>query len=147
MDNPAPIADTIRQIRRAIDDPYESIRMTLDQNPIDTLGDPRAEGTAAWHLVHASEVFRTHARHLTQGHTDAWQEMPGDVPGSIRSLQDDADRLAAWASDHLDPGSTIDYGHPRSASEMLGVMLRHIVWHAAAAHYWCKWKRPIDPAE
>ncbi|MEM9372055.1 MAG: hypothetical protein AAGA55_00285 [Planctomycetota bacterium] len=141
MQAPHPLADTLLQLKRAIDDPYESIRMTLDQHPVTTLGDPQTEGTAAWHLVHASEVFRSHARHLTQGHADAWPEMPGDVPGSMRMLREDTERLTLWASDHLDPNATIEYGRSRSASDMLGVMLRHIVWHAAAAHYWCRWKR------
>ena len=71
-----PFADTIRQIRAAIDEPCESIKMTVDQHPIETMGDPTAEGTAAWHLRHSAEVFRTHAHHLIGPETDAWPPVP-----------------------------------------------------------------------
>jgi hypothetical protein len=142
-----PFADTIRQIRAAIDEPWESIKMTVDQHPIETMGDPTAEGTAAWHLRHSAEVFRTHAHHLIGPETDAWPPVPTAATEAVESLRADAARLTAWAEQHLDPAAIIHYGHDQSVSDMLGVMLRHIVWHAAAAHYWCLWKRPSEPAK
>lgn len=142
MTDDRPFADTLTQILAAIDEPFESIRMTLDQHPPHTLGDPAEEGSAAWHLVHTALVFRTHARHLVGTQTEDWPEIPADVEGAITVLRQDAERVRNWASTNLDPNISITYGQDQSASQMLGIMLRHIVWHAAAAHYWCKWKRP-----
>lgn len=135
-------ADTLAQIRACVDEPWESVAMTLAEHPAETLGDPAEPGTAAWHLHHIAEMFRLHASHLIGPETDAWPPIPPDPTGAIDTLRADLVRLEAWAAAHLRPDAVIDYGGPRSASEMLGVMLRHIVWHAAAAHYWCCWKRP-----
>ncbi|MCC5785905.1 MAG: hypothetical protein JJU33_04290 [Phycisphaerales bacterium] len=144
-----PFADTLAQIRACVDEPWESVAMTLTEHPAETLGDPAEPGTAAWHLHHTAEVFRLHARHLIGPETDAWPPIPPDPTGAIGTLRADIDRMEAWAATHLRPDTVIDYGGPRSASEMLGAMLRHIVWHAAAAHYWCCWKRPrpSEPAD
>jgi hypothetical protein len=147
MDPSHPLADTIGQIRAAIDAPWESVAMTLALHPADTLGDPGIEGTAAWHLRHAATVFRLHAHHLVGPETDSWPPVPPDTAGAIATLQADAARLTAWARDHLNPSTTIVYGQDHTASDMLGVMLRHIVWHAAAAHYWCRWKNPQKPGK
>lgn len=137
-----PFFDTMSQIQAAIDAPWESIKMTLDQHPIETMGDPIEEGTAAWHLRHTAEVFRTHANHLIGPETDRWPPVPTEIAEAIEILRADARRLSEWATDHLDPAATVHYGQDQSVSDMLGVMLRHIIWHAAAAHYWCQWKRP-----
>jgi len=143
-DAPHPFADTLTQIRAAIDEPFESIAMTLDQHPPETLGDPAEEGTAAWHLHHSAQIFRTHARHLIGPETDAWPPVPNDAMQAVEMLRSDADRVSNWACRNLDPATTVSYGQVHSVSEMLGIMLRHIVWHAAAAHYWCQWKRPAN---
>lgn len=137
-----PFADTLAQIRACVDAPWESVAMTLAEHPAGTLGDPDEPGTGAWHLRHTAEVFRLHARHLIGPETDAWPPVPSDPTAAIGTLRADIDRLDAWAADGLHADTTVSYGHDRPASEMLGVMLRHIVWHAAAAHYWCRWKRP-----
>lgn len=142
---PHPYADTLAQIRACVEQPYESVAMTLAEHPADTLGDPEEPGTAAWHLRHTAEIFRLHARCVVGPEADAWPPIPNDPTNAVATLRTDLDRFEAWASDNLRPNTVIDYGGPRSASEMLGVMLRHIVWHAAAAHYWCCWKRPGPP--
>lgn len=142
---PHPFADTLAQIRACVDAPWESIAMTLAEHPADTLGDPAQPGTAAWHLHHTAAVFRLHARHLIGPQTDTWPPIPTDPPdpiAAIETLRADLDRLDDWAEQHLHAHTTVTYGQDQSASDMLGVMLRHIVWHAAAAHYWCCWKRP-----
>ncbi|MFK7882643.1 MAG: hypothetical protein AB8F26_00480 [Phycisphaerales bacterium] len=147
---PNPFTDTLAQIRASIDEPFESIRMTLDLHPADTLGDPADEGSAAWHLRHAAEVFRTHAHHLIGPETNDWPPLPTDATkhlDAIETLRADAARVTEWASEHLDPSATVHYGRDLTVSDMLGVMLRHIVWHAAAAHYWCRWKRPSEPSD
>ena len=141
-----PFADTLAQIRACVDEPYESVAMTLAEHPADTLGDPGEPGTAAWHLRHTAEIFRLHARHLIGARTDDWPPIPPDPAGAVDALRADISRLETWAADGLRADAPIDYGGPLTASEMLGVMLRHIVWHAAAAHYWCCWKAPRPPA-
>ena len=141
-----PFADTLAQIRSCVDEPWESVAMTLTEHRAETLGEPTEPGTAAWHLHHTAEIFRQHARHLIGPEVDAWPPIPPDPIGAIDTLRGDIDRLEAWAATHIRSHAMIDFGGPRPASEMLGVMLRHIVWHAAAAHYWCCWKRPRPAA-
>lgn len=141
-----PFADTLTQIRACVDAPWESIAMTLAEHPADTLGDPEEPGTAAWHLHHTAEIFRLHAHHLIGPETDAWPPVPPEAIAAIAVLRADLDRLEALAAEHLRPDMVVSYGPDQSVSDMLGVMLRHIVWHAAAAHYWCRWKRPAAPA-
>ncbi|MCC5824429.1 MAG: hypothetical protein LAT64_14540 [Phycisphaerales bacterium] len=140
-----PFADTLAQIRACVDAPWESVAMTLAEHPADTLGDPAEPGTAAWHLHHTAAIFRLHARHLIGPETDAWPPVPAEPLAAVQTLRDDLTRLEAWAADGLHADTMVSYGRDQSASEMLGVMLRHIVWHAAAAHYWCCWKRPDRP--
>jgi hypothetical protein len=140
-----PFADTLMQIRACVDEPWESVAMTLAAHPAETLGHPAEPGTAAWHLRHIAEIFRLHARHLVGPETAEWPAIPPDAAAAIGALRGDLDRVEAWSAIHLRPEAVVDYGGPISASEMLGVMLRHIVWHAAAAHYWCCWRRPQAP--
>jgi hypothetical protein len=144
-----PFADTIAQIRACVEAPWESVAMTLAAHPAETLGDPAQPGTAAWHLRHIAEIFRLHARHLVGPETEAWPAIPPDAVAAIGTIRGDLACVEAWAAEHLRPDAVVDYGGPLSASAMLGVMLRHIVWHAAAAHYWCCWKRSetADPTQ
>lgn len=137
-----PFADTLAQIRACVDAPWESIAMTLGEHPAATLGDPAEPGTGAWHLHHTAAIFRVHARHLIGASVDAWPPVPAEPLAAIETLRADLDRLETSATEHLRPDMVISYGRDQSVSDMLGVMLRHIVWHAAAAHYWCCWKRP-----
>jgi hypothetical protein len=139
-----PFADTLAQIRACVDAPWESIAMTLGEHPAATLGDPTEPGTGAWHLHHTAAIFRVHARHLIGASVDAWPPVQAEPLAAIETLRADLDRLEAWAAEQLRPDMVISYGRDQPVSDMLGVMLRHIVWHAAAAHYWCCWKRPKD---
>ncbi len=144
-----PFADTLAQIRACVDAPWESIAMTLSDHAGEDFGDPVQPGTAAWHMHHTAEIFRRHARHLIGPATEAWPPVPADPLAAIETLRGDLTRLEAWAADGLRPDAVVFYGRDQSVSDMLGVMLRHIVWHAAAAHYWCCWKRqspPVPPA-
>ena len=138
-----PFADTLAQIRACVDAPWESVAMTLGEHPVETLGDPGVPGTGAWHLRHAAEIFRRHARHLIGDQVEAWPPVPAEPGAAIAVLRGDLDRLEAWAAEHLHAGMVVSYGSDQPVSDMLGVMLRHIVWHAAAAHYWCVWKRAV----
>jgi hypothetical protein len=146
MPPPHPLAPLLDELRSAVRAPWESVAMTLRLHPPETLGDPQQEGSGAWHLRHAAETFRLHARHLaSDAVVDAWPGPPAPSAGpaaAADALRADADRLLAWAHERLDPGAIITYGQDCTPAEMLGMMTRHIVWHAAAAHYWCCWKRP-----
>jgi hypothetical protein len=120
--------------------------MTLDLHPPETLGNPAQEGSGAWHLQHAAQIFRHHARHLAGAAVvDAWPEPPGPDAGpavAAAALLADTDRLLDWAHVALDADRTVTYGGDHTPAEMIGLMTRHIVWHAAAAHYWSCWKGP-----
>lgn len=142
--HPTPFADTLAQLRAAIDEPWESVAMTLDLHPPETLGDPADAGSAAWHLRHTAEVFRAHARRLMGDAVDDWPPLPDAPTDAIDALRADVQSLTRWFADNPDP--TPIQGQ-ESVSELLGIMLRHVVWHAAAAHYWCQWKRPPSGSE
>ena len=131
----------VTQIMMAIDAPYESVKMLLDQHPCETMGDPEEEGSGAWHLKHMCEIFRVHAK-AVMGETEvaSWPSMPKGLRACAMMLKEDAMRFTMWCMTHVHQIDTVTYGEEMSFEEMTGIMSRHIVWHAAAVHYWCTWK-------
>jgi len=72
------------------------------------------------------------------------------IPSTPRALRDallaDVDAFIAWA--RAQPGlttRTVTYGAAMPFLEMLAGTAQHITWHAAAVHYWTRWRLP--PAE
>ena len=119
--------------------------MTLDMHPFAQMGDPAIEGTGAWHLVHIATVFRTHAKHVVgEDEIGRWSPMPPasveSLPMIVEVLMEDCELFCAWCKTNPDRCTNVDYGSEQTFNEMLGVMLRHVVWHAGAVHYWCIWK-------
>ncbi len=131
-------------LRSAVDHPWESLTSALKQNPRADLGDPTTPGTAAWHLRHLLETFRAHA--LTAApELGPWPEVPyAASPYAVAdALLSDLDQFVAWwAARPMDGAALrIHYGgRTMDLEELVGVMTRHITWHAAAVHYWCRWK-------
>lgn len=118
--------------------------MTLDMHPFSAMGDPTTEGSGAWHLVHIATVFRNHAKHVVGvGEIEQWNSMPEpsieNLPMIVETLIEDCEQFCSRCRSNPDQQS-IDYGGDQTLEQMLGIMLRHIIWHAAAVHYWCKWK-------
>lgn len=131
----------VEQVLLTIDEPYESLRMTIEKHPFERMGDPDAVGTGAWHLMHVCEVFRVHARaFMGAEEIEAWPSMPDGLGACVEMLREDADRFAAWCLANPQRVGDVHHGEDLTFAMMLGVMHRHIVWHAAAMHYWCLWK-------
>lgn len=131
----------VDQVLMTIDEPYESLRWMLEKHPCESLGDPGEVGTGAWHLVHTCAVFRIHAgAFMGAGEVGAWPPMPEGLGGCVEMLRADAGRFASWC--RANPGRVggVHHGEDLTMEMMMGVMLRHIVWHSAAAHYWCLWR-------
>ncbi len=131
-----------------VDHPWESLRMVLKKHADDDLGDPLEKGTAAWHLRHIAETFRLHADHAS-GNAIEWPALPNDLAELLDTIKADIETFITWAkecpSDDL-VKRRIEYHHSMDLGEMIGIMGRHIVWHAAAIHYWLLWKRPSRPS-
>tara|TARA_R110002073_G_scaffold118918_1_gene258678 strand:+ start:593273 stop:593713 length:441 start_codon:yes stop_codon:yes gene_type:complete len=137
--------DVLEQLEATITAPWESLSMTLDMHPFDQMGDPTIEGTGAWHLVHIATVFRTHAKHVVgEAETDKWSALPDpsteSLPMIVEVLMDDCQQFCQWCRTNPQKCTDVQYGENQTFNAMLGVMLRHIVWHAGAVHYWCIWK-------
>lgn len=135
-------------LRAAVDHPWESLMGSLRGNPRVDLGDPTTPGTGAWHLRHMLEVFREQAQTVAH-ELSPWASVPFDAsPLAIAdALLVDIDQFVAWhAARPIDAGPVrIHYGtRSMDLEEMIGVMTRHITWHAAAVHYWCRWKSPSE---
>lgn len=127
-----------------MDHPSESLLAALTNNPGVDLGDPSEAGTGAWHLRHILDLFRTHAA-AAAPELEPWPPVP--FQASPRAVADallaDIDQLVAWwANRPMEAGPVRVYFGGRSVDlqELLGVMTRHITWHAAAVHYWCRWR-------
>ncbi len=136
--------DVLTQLEAAINAPWESLAMTLDMHSFSKMGDPTIEGSGAWHLVHIATVFRNHAKHVVgDEQIEQWSPMPEssieNLPMIVETLIEDCEQFCNWCRSNPDQQS-IDYGGDQTFEQMLGIMLRHIIWHAAAVHYWCKWK-------
>lgn len=135
----------LRLLRETVTHRWESVDQILREHGHKPLGDPLTPGTAAWHLRHIVEIFRTHALAASRQSLRFDAPLPADPAGLRLTLLRDLDRFIDWVDqqplDRLSgPASLIDYGGPQSLETMLGIMSRHITWHAAAVHYWCKWK-------
>jgi hypothetical protein len=149
------LAVALRLLRATIVEPWESVDQVVGEHGNAALGDPLAEGTGAWHLRHIAEIFRLHARVVVVGMggeegliarpeeaiplTGVWT-----VKGVRDELLADVDRRAGWLleQDEAVLRRPLVYGRPTDLTTMLSVMLQHIVFHAAAVHYWRKWKAP-----
>ena len=135
------------QLLKTIDEPWESLGWTLEKYPPETIGDSSQTGSAAWHLMHIAEVFRIHAKaFMGADAVGQWPKMPSDVAGAGKMVREDAHRFAAWCKANPNRVGRVVHGQEQSFEEMMGVMLRHIVWHAAAVHYWFVWFRAGDGA-
>jgi hypothetical protein len=71
----------------------------------------------------------------------AFSEPIPAAPAGVRdTLRTETERFIHWvetqAAEQL--SQRFKYGHEMDTQEMLGVMIRHIVWHAAAVHYLMK---------
>ncbi|MEM8758267.1 MAG: hypothetical protein AAGF47_10860 [Planctomycetota bacterium] len=126
---------------QTVGDPWDSMEQSLRDIPPGGLGAARTEASAAWHLWHACSVFRYHAT-LVIGDSRAaeWPPSPTQDASAEEvqaALKADVHRFVAWARANAETfaAMTIPHGQDRSPIEMLGVMSRHIVWHAAAVYY------------
>ena len=122
-------------------EPWESLRETLDGDAWVEMGDVDEVGSGGWHLMHIAEVFRVHAKAVIgDAEVEGWPAIERSVTGAGRMVREDVERFAAWCVEHPDRCGVVKYGGEMSFEEMVGVMLRHIVWHSAAVHYWCLWR-------
>jgi len=134
----------IGQLLASVREPWESLRQTLDKHAWVEIGDIDEVGSGAWHLMHIAEVFRIHAK-AAMGEWGAdevggWPPIEQSVAGAGRMIREDVERFSAWCLEHPERCGRVTHGEEMFFDEMIGVMLRHIVWHAAAVHYWCLWK-------
>ena len=137
----------VGQLLASVQEPWESLRQTLDKHDWSDMGDGATVGSGAWHLLHIAEVFRIHAKAVMGAdELDRWPaiELSSDagVEHAGATVRLDVERFAAWCLEHPEQCGQVTHGEDMPFEEMLGVMLRHIVWHAAAVHYWCLWKGP-----
>jgi len=130
----------IEQLLAAVREPWESLRQTLDGHAWVEMGDIDKTGSGAWHLMHIAEVLRVHAKAVMGEEVDGWPAIERSVTGAGRMVREDVERFAAWCLENPEKCGDVNHGGAMSFEEMIGVMLRHIVWHAAAVHYWCLWK-------
>ncbi|MFT3687247.1 MAG: DinB family protein [Phycisphaerales bacterium] len=123
---------------------WESVDQVLKDHGGKALGDPLTPGTGAWHLRHIVEIFREHAR-VMRGDAEP-DTRP--IPAAPRAMRDallvDVDDFIAWANSQPDDlaARPITYGQTMPFLEMLAGTAQHITWHAAAVHYWTKWRSP-----
>lgn len=131
----------IKQLLASVNEPWESLTQTLDQHEYAKMGDLEVTGSGAWHLYHIAEVFRIHARAVMG--VDAMKDWPSldcSAEDAAKTVRADVERFSRWCLENPTQCKDVKHGTQMSFEEMVGVMLRHIVWHAAAVHYWCLWK-------
>lgn len=142
-------------LRQTIVFPWESVDQVVREHGGADLGDPQTPGTGAWHLRHIVEIFRLHARTVMGGLGAPGAEIDGVMPapegrvdGPPREVRDallrDVDAFSAWVLARPAPAreTPLTYGGPTTLREMLVCMTLHITFHAAAVHYWRKWRSP-----
>ena len=135
------VESLVEQVLMTIEEPYESVRWMLERHPYETMGDPERVGSGAWHLMHLCEVFRVHAKaFMGSAEIERWPATPEGLGASVEVLKQDAGRFAAWCRANPERVGDVHHGEDMPFEVMMGVMHRHIVWHAAAVHYWCLWK-------
>ena len=151
----APLQMGLRLLRATVVEPWESVDQLIKDHGHRDLGDPLTEGTGAWHLRHIVEIFRLHARTVAEGFSGdaaatgiASPQAPIPLtaswsPAAARNeLLADVDRFCTWL-ETVPPQARarqFSYGSQTDLTRMLSTMLQHITWHAAAVHYWVKWK-------
>lgn len=144
-------------LRQTVVYPWESVDQVVAAHGQRDLGDPSTPGTGAWHLRHIVEIFRLHARttmlgmgapaHIVDGLVP---EPTSAIPSKPRMARDalladiDAFSQFARASSPDDRLRRFDYGSSTDLAEMLVCMTLHITFHAAAVHYWSRWKAPAS---
>ena len=127
-------------LRATVVHPWESVERIVQLYGAADLGDPASPGTPGWHLRHIAEVFRLHASEVSRGALAFSEPIPTAPAGVRDTLRTDTERFIHWAETQAAErlSQRFEYGHEMDAQEMLGVMIRHIVWHAAAVHYLMK---------
>ena len=145
----------LRLLRATVVEPWESVNQVLAEHGDAGLGDSLTAGTGAWHLRHIVEIFRLHAGTVMAALGDAKSAelmtrpsdpIPRNAAWSVRAARDellaDVDVFAAWLLKQPPEslGQSFEYGPSMDLTRMFSVMLQHITWHAAAVHYWRKWK-------
>jgi len=131
----------IEQLLASVIEPWESLTQTLNQHDFANMGDLDETGSGAWHLFHIAEVFRIHARVVMGAEAmEDWPIFERDVKGAAEAIRADVERFGSWCLENPSECNDVVHGEEMDFEEMIGVMLRHIVWHAAAVHYWCLWK-------
>lgn len=152
---PDALAGLLALMRQAVVFPWESVDQVVREHGATDLGDPYTAGTASWHMRHIIEIFRQHARVVILGlnekasridHGIASLEGVGwaDAQGARDTLLADVDAFIRWAAELPEDALNrpFAYGKETNLAKMIACMSMHITWHAAAVHYWCKWKRP-----
>jgi hypothetical protein len=72
--------------------------------------------------------------------------IPLKGPWNISAVRDEllaeVDRFSDWLEkqDEATLARSFEYGRSVDVTTMFSVMLQHVTWHAAALHYWCKWR-------
>jgi len=132
-----------------------------DRAPAAAWGRATDEGSPRWHLCHILDVFRLHATTASRGELTwldgaSHEAVPDDptatgtiapapdparatvtsdiAPAELVSwLERDLDRFVVWlqALPEEQWSTIFEYGRPLRLPEMLALMSRHIVWHAA----------------
>lgn len=138
--------DALDVLRSTVAHKWESMGRFVELHGDADLGDMKDEASAAFHLLHTAEVFRIHATACTGGGLtwDGEAACGGDAAELRDTLLRDIDRFIEWRRAHGDdPSDSVPGRSESDAAEMLGVMIRHIVWHVACAHEWVKAQRKI----
>ncbi len=141
-------------LRQTVVYPWESVDQLLRFSTNAPIGDPLTPSTGAWHLRHIVEIFRQHAHVVLLGLGLLEHEISAIIPTpespipanptqARDALLHDIDAFIACLERIPDAtlSNTFTYGKPTNLPDMLACMTLHITWHAAAVHYWCKWKR------
>jgi hypothetical protein len=124
---------------------WESVDQVLKDHGDKPLGDPDTPGTGAWHLRHIVEIFREHARVMRGDKAPDARPIPSTPRAARDALLADVDAFIVWARTVPNLASrTITYGSTMPFMEMFAGTVQHITWHAAAVHYWTKWRMPAS---
>jgi hypothetical protein len=140
---------TLALLRAAVTHEWESLDQVLREYAGRDFGHPHIAGTALWHLRHILEIFRIHCAAATNGEVVCEGDIPQE-PQQVREvLLTHIDDFIAWAQRQSPKrlSRSVFYGTQVTIPELVGIMTRHITWHAAAIHYWFKWKADSPPPD
>jgi hypothetical protein len=142
------VKEALQFLRATVSDQWESLDQVLREHGGIDLGHPHIAGTGLWHLRHIVEIFRIHAAALTNGDLAFDGDIPHDASAIRDMLNSHVDQLIAWVGKQTPTRlrRSVYYGEQITTAQLLGIMMRHITWHAAAVHYWVKWKSPAAAA-